>query len=227
LTSEKSTYNTSESLEIEVEVERGQDPQAMTHSYNLVIEVFNENANRFFNDSQTIILISAGYVVNHKYTISGGILGDYNVKVTLLLINGAIYDVMEIPIKVIKRNNPIAPVAVIHDHDKSVFVGEEIQFNASGSYDPDGWIIYYHWKFGDGGEGFGNNISYTFHETGEYLIILKVSDNDEMTSEGSSTIKVRVSSPTSDEGSVPFMAILGVMIITSVAVLLSKKWDII
>ena len=57
-------------------------------------------------------------------------------------------------------------------------VNEEILFNGSGSYDPDGVIVSYEWYFGDGDNGTGENTSHAYQHPGHYTVILTVTDDD-------------------------------------------------
>jgi PKD repeat protein len=54
----------------------------------------------------------------------------------------------------------------------------EICFDASSSYDPDGHIVSYDWDFGDGSAGDGVNTCHTYTYRGEFLVTLRVTDND-------------------------------------------------
>jgi PKD repeat protein len=56
-------------------------------------------------------------------------------------------------------------------------VGQIITFDASGSSDPDGGIISYHWDFGDGTTGAGKVVEHTFGLAGNYTVTLTVTDN--------------------------------------------------
>jgi hypothetical protein len=52
-----------------------------------------------------------------------------------------------------------------------------IQFNGSGSYDPDGEVINYIWNFGDGTLGFGEQSTHTYVTTGKFNVTLMVIDD--------------------------------------------------
>jgi PKD repeat protein len=54
---------------------------------------------------------------------------------------------------------------------------EEIIFNGSHSYDPDGIIIHYGWSFGDGETTNGEKVTHTYADAGIYQVILTVVDN--------------------------------------------------
>jgi len=58
-------------------------------------------------------------------------------------------------------------------------IGELIQFNGSGSYDPDGVIDFYRWNFGDGtSEILDVDPTHRYEEAGEYTVTLTVIDNN-------------------------------------------------
>ena len=58
--------------------------------------------------------------------------------------------------------------------------GRTCQFNAAGSFDPDGAIVSYEWKFGDGTTGSGPTPAhtYTYSSGNTYAAILIVTDSD-------------------------------------------------
>jgi len=94
------------------------------------------------------------------------------------------------------------PVAVIEPAYIEVTVGEEIVFDGSNSFDEDGQIVSYEWDFGDAGPGAdvpevslmsmsmasvapiveGVNPSYTYQESGTYVVTLRVTDDKGSTS---------------------------------------------
>jgi PKD repeat protein len=59
-------------------------------------------------------------------------------------------------------------------------VGMIVNFNSSGSEDPDGMIESYEWDFGDGEiiTGFSDGVSHAYAQSGSYTVTLKVTDND-------------------------------------------------
>lgn len=63
--------------------------------------------------------------------------------------------------------------------------GTWVDFNASGSYDPDGSIVGYFWDFGDGTTGSGSMLSHVFPYESTFLVTLTVTDNSGRTSQSS------------------------------------------
>jgi PKD repeat protein len=57
---------------------------------------------------------------------------------------------------------------------------EVVEYDASSSYDPDGTIVNYSWDFGDGNTAAGPTVIHSFEEDGEYLVTLKITDNEDL-----------------------------------------------
>ena len=55
--------------------------------------------------------------------------------------------------------------------------GQPVQFDGSGSFDPDGTALTFAWIFGDGGTGTGEKPSHIYGAAGEYLVSLSVTDS--------------------------------------------------
>ncbi|MCM8784427.1 MAG: PKD domain-containing protein [Candidatus Omnitrophica bacterium] len=55
--------------------------------------------------------------------------------------------------------------------------GQENVFDASGSYDPEGDFLSYHWDFGDGTKAEGVRVKHTYTKLGTYNVTLTVRDN--------------------------------------------------
>ncbi|NQS97667.1 MAG: PKD domain-containing protein [candidate division Zixibacteria bacterium] len=88
-----------------------------------------------------------------------------------------------------------APVAVA-GKDIEAFTGgahDEVHFDGSKSYDPDGDPLSFHWDFGDGSSANGATVSHKFLKTGKYTVKLRVSDSTGTScSENSDEITVTV-----------------------------------
>jgi PKD repeat protein len=54
---------------------------------------------------------------------------------------------------------------------------QPIQFDGSGSFDPDGNALTYAWTFGDGGSGSGVSPAHTYTAPGDYAVTLTVTDD--------------------------------------------------
>jgi len=85
-----------------------------------------------------------------------------------------------------KENN--APEAVIQVSKFSGNAPLTVQFDASESYDSDGFISRYQWDFGDGHTGSGVEIEHVFSLAGKYSVYLSVTDNLGKTDSKSITI---------------------------------------
>jgi parallel beta-helix repeat protein len=69
-------------------------------------------------------------------------------------------------------------------------IGEEITFNASASFDPDGDIVSYVWNFGDGTTAYEEIVPHSYSVAHDYTVTLTVTDNEGATASTSTTIKV-------------------------------------
>lgn len=83
------------------------------------------------------------------------------------------------------KNNSV-PIAIILAPEKAYF-GDKIMFDASDSYDTNGNIVSYEWKFGDGQTSQGKKVDHIFQFENEfeieypliYTVVLCVKDNDD------------------------------------------------
>jgi large repetitive protein len=100
------------------------------------------------------------------------------------------------------------PVADALVSDLTVFVGEQISLDASGSTDPDGTIASWEWDMGDGESAVsGETQAYTYTVAGTYTVTLTVTDNDGNTNSVTVTVTVSDGSPAADAGG-PYEAAL-------------------
>jgi PKD repeat protein len=74
----------------------------------------------------------------------------------------------------IKDEPPVAKFTYSPENPK---VNQNITFNASSSYDPDGDVLNWHWDFGDGYFSEGEVGYHSYTDTGEYIVSLTVTDN--------------------------------------------------
>jgi parallel beta-helix repeat protein len=87
--------------------------------------------------------------------------------------------------------------------DQVVYEGDLVQFDGSGSNDPDGSIVIYDWDFGDGSpHGSGINPTHIYNTTGNYSVTLTVFDNQNASDTDSCAITVlpSIQPPVADAG---------------------------
>ncbi len=72
----------------------------------------------------------------------------------------------------------LMPVASFTFAPDTAAVGEEIQFDATGSTDEDGKIAAYRWEFGDGGGATDSVATHVYYQPGDYEVRLTVTDNE-------------------------------------------------
>ena len=86
------------------------------------------------------------------------------------------------------------PIADFGSYPASGIAPLTVNFDGSGSYDPDGEIMSYDWDFGDGTTDMGETVSHTFIDPGVYTVKLTVTDN--LSAVDSVVITVLASEPT-------------------------------
>jgi hypothetical protein len=69
-------------------------------------------------------------------------------------------------------------------------VGQAVQFDGTGSADPDGSIVDYLWSFGDGGLALGPTPTHTYDAAGTYIVTLSVADEAGQLAEASTTVVI-------------------------------------
>jgi hypothetical protein len=70
--------------------------------------------------------------------------------------------------------NPQSPTALF----VATPYGRTVVFNGTGSNDPDGEVINYHWNFGDGEVALGPIVSHTYRIPGTYTPSLVITDSN-------------------------------------------------
>jgi PKD repeat protein len=116
----------------------------------------------------------AGTLLRFKLTVSNN-SGDSDTDTTKVTVRAA--------------NRP--PSASFTASPTSGEVPLKVNFDASGSLDPDGSISSYWWDFGDGATSSGVKISHTYTKVGTYTAKLTVTDNDGAADMATRTITVR------------------------------------
>ncbi|NQE44975.1 hypothetical protein C5S31_02985, partial [ANME-1 cluster archaeon GoMg2] len=86
------------------------------------------------------------------------------------------------------------PVAAFSYSPANPVVNQTLTFNASNSYDLDGFITEYEWQFDDGTNATGEEVTHTYSSAGNYTVTLTVTDNATATNTTSKVIVVQSSS---------------------------------
>ncbi|HHF56129.1 MAG TPA: PKD domain-containing protein, partial [Thermoplasmatales archaeon] len=86
---------------------------------------------------------------------------------------------------------------------------DEITFNASSSYDLDGYIANYTWNFGDGKVGYGKVVQHRYEDDGLYIVNLTVVDNEGAVAWITKQIEVSNVAPVADFDFTPSEPIVG------------------
>lgn len=93
--------------------------------------------------------------------------------------------------------------------------GDEVSFDGSTSYDPDGTIVLYQWNFGDGTQANGALQTHTYTAEGDYIVSLTVTDNEGATD--TTTFAITIESKS-------FFGLPGFEIIVIFAAMLGVLW---
>ncbi|MDQ6821651.1 MAG: PKD domain-containing protein [Actinomycetota bacterium] len=105
--------------------------------------------------------------VSHTYSLGG----TYTVKLTLVDNRGNLATTTQ------QVTVDEAPTAAFTSTPLHPAVGQPVSFDGSSSSDPDGSIMSYSWKFGDGASGSGATPTHSYVTSGIYTITLKVTDS--------------------------------------------------
>jgi hypothetical protein len=121
-------------------------------------------------------------------------IGEYVVRLTVNDTNAS--DTGIIKVIVISQGNN-KPIAIIKSTASRDDVGnnlantfEPIFFNATDSFDPDGFNLMYEWDFGDGNKNSGDKVIHEFSEDGTYKVTLTITDMESLESQTSIEIVV-------------------------------------
>jgi len=85
----------------------------------------------------------------------------------------------------------LPPVASFKSSPSNPKVGQQVFFDGSASYDPDGFIQSYFWSFGDGtSQSFSSSASHVYTSPSNYTVTLTVTDNNGLTNSTSLVVSV-------------------------------------
>ena len=144
-----------------------------------------------FGDGET----STDQNSTHQYENSG----IYTVNLTVTDNDGAKSSKVIDTVEVTGSNNP--PTANFSVEPDELYTNEIIYFNSTST--DDGSITNYTWKMGDGSILYGENITHEYNDARNYIVSLRVIDNNETEDilsheiEVKSLISIEITSPTS------------------------------
>lgn len=135
-----------------------------------------------------------GPVVLHNYPFGGTFQARLTVDDNRGLNNSFAYDTVEVFIN--------RPPEVYFDIPRTICVGDEFEFDAGKTFDPDGSDLRYEWSFGDGNIARGETGTHQFEQEGRYQVVLTVDDNEGMANSVTSFSRFVnvVGSPVADAG---------------------------
>ncbi|WP_455219768.1 PKD domain-containing protein [Kaarinaea lacus] len=126
----------------------------------------------------------------HIYTTAG----TYDVTLTVTDDSGDTGNSQTTAVIVAAAPPPQAPIADAGG-PYSGTVNVAVQFDGSGSTDPDGNIVSYEWDFGDGNTGTGVSPSHTYTAAGTYDVQLTVTDDSGDTNSNQTTAEIGETTP--------------------------------
>jgi PKD repeat protein/protocatechuate 3,4-dioxygenase beta subunit len=126
-----------------------------------------------------------GKIVTHSYSSTGV----YTVTLNVTNSKG-LWSIIQKQIEVVELPGPKAPIAKFTYTPQNPTVEQEVTFNASDSYDPDGEIVAYSWDFGDGSFAESKIVTHYYTQEGSYKVTLTVIDNDGKIGSISQTVTV-------------------------------------
>ncbi len=113
------------------------------------------------------VALGNGALLNYEFPI-----GTYNLTLVVQDDNGA-----TATDEVVITVNPNQPPIANAGEDQVFFVGKQVVFDGSESFDPDGNIVSFEWDFGDGTGVSGAIVSHSYSADGNYTVTLIVTDN--------------------------------------------------
>jgi PKD repeat protein len=91
----------------------------------------------------------------------------------------------------IVRPPDIPPVANFTVTPTNPVAGQNVAFDGSASFDPDGTVVFWSWSFGDNVFSGGTFTNHNYNRPGNYTVTLTVTDNAGLSSTRSTTVNVR------------------------------------
>ncbi len=152
-----------------------------------------------FGDGNT----GTGVNPTHSYTAAG----TFTVSLTVT-DNDGLTDTAATTATIVQLQPPVADPNGPYNGT----VGVPVQFNGSGSSDPDGTIQSYAWDFGDGNTGTGVNPTHIYTAAGTFTVSLTVTDNDGLTDTATTTATIVQLQPPVADPNGPYTGTAGVAV---------------
>jgi len=124
-----------------------------------------------------------GAVVTHVFSVPG----TYYVELAISDDDGASAILGQL---VVVREPFVPPTAAFSAAPSVAAIDEPVTFDASASFDPDGWLVSYSWDFGDASLAAGISAVHRFQEAGTFVVTLTVVDDDGASSSHIETIVI-------------------------------------
>ena len=187
-------YNATAECTFPVTVLAVNDPPVLEHMGDVTVRegetvIIQPNANDV--DSAFLKFTYSGDMTDDTWITGYSDAGTYKVNVSVS--DGEVS--ISQKISVVVRNVNRAPVALA-GKNRTVRSGETVLFDASRSFDPDidndtvGENLTYRWEFGEGKMDEGKVVSHRFGKSGEYIVMLTVTDGNNATDTYNLTITV-------------------------------------
>ncbi len=141
-----------------------------------------------FGDNTPVVIQNQAGPTAHIFASTGS----FDVSLTAEDAKGAVNTVVS-RITLDSTNAP--PIASFAPGSTSPVLGATVNFNPSGSSDPDGSLVQFDWEFGDGTSLSSTNalpIQHVFQSAGSKQVRLTVTDNDGLSSSTTADIQVRL-----------------------------------
>jgi PKD repeat protein len=159
-----------------------------------------------FGDNTPVVVQNQPGPTTHLYTSTGS----FDVSLTAEDAKGAVNTVAS-RITLDSTNTP--PIASFVPGSTGPVLGATVNFNPSGSSDPDGSLVRFDWEFGDGTSLSRTNalpIEHVFLSAGSKQVRLTVTDNDGLSSSTTSDIQVRLNAVPVAVVTLPTTAVSGI-----------------
>jgi PKD repeat protein len=148
-------------------------PMGDEENFTIRVTAYDTDGNSN-TDSITVYRPKFTPIRNHPLLTIGGLIG----LISLILLRNQGVE----PDRIIPDDNDTydlnRPPVIDAGGPYTGIVGIPVNFDASGTYDPDGDFLTYSWIFGDGSIGSGVKLSHTYNTPGKYTIKLTVTDSE-------------------------------------------------